>query len=252
MMGQSTTIASAFAAILILFSIFMINSTSINSIQSITTTADLKAAQLESLNSQKCRLENWGAIDQTTIILNVTNTGDKSIRWPEFDAIEIYAKANANDTSQVQRIQFNQEIAVGGYWEVSHIFYNGNKEEIKNPLIIATKSGAWDPGETLEIKVHLSFNSEGVNYMTLVLPNGFESSLGLINSITQGFARITIGSTNITINHNLGSLPRNIQVTPTNRLLSGFWISNITSSTFLINIDIAEDTDVGFYWKIYP
>jgi hypothetical protein len=74
-------------------------------------------------------------------------------------------------------------------------------------------------------------------------------------TFSVGTATITSAATSVTVTHNLIGTPPssgNIQVTPTNSMGSSakFWISNITSTTFKINVDIAPGaTTATFAWS---
>jgi hypothetical protein len=82
------------------------------------------------------------------------------------------------------------------------------------------------------------------------MPSGFKSSLGNNSIPLCGLASIESGSLSIIVQHGLRTIPSNVQLTPNSRIQSGFWVSNLTSDTFTININTAEDHVVNFYWFI--
>ncbi len=113
-MGQSTTIAAAFASAIILFGIFMNISTGLKSIESISSTVDQETTQFELLSGQRCKIESWMVLNATTLTLNVTNTGELSIRLPEFDSQEIYVMFSSNGSTRTARLPFNENATAGG------------------------------------------------------------------------------------------------------------------------------------------
>ena len=248
-MGQSTVIAAAFSAAIFLFGIFITTSTSLNSIQTIASMADEKAVQIEQINGQRCRLDSWRPSDPYSIDLNVTNIGDESIRLPYFNSMEIFTLCNNNGTAHVFRLQYGYGLT-SDHWEISKVFFNGHAGEIVDPMVIASNSGAWDPGETIQVTVHISEDSSSVEYLTFVMPSGYEASLGKVDNTMKGTSMILTGTLYVTIEHNLGLLPSGVLVTPQSQIHGGFWVSNITSTAFTINISSSEDHNVGFYWSV--
>ena len=248
-MGQSTVIAAAFSAAIFLFGIFITTSTSLNSIQTIASMADEKAALIDQINGQRCRLDSWRPSDTYSVVLNVTNIGDESIRLPDFNSMEIFTLCNTNVTAHVSRLQYGHGIT-SDYWEISKVFFNGREGEIVDPIVVASNSGAWDPGETIQVTVHISENSSSVEYLTFVMGSGYETSLGKVDNTIKGTATILSGSLSVAIGHSLGSLPSGVQVTPQSQINGGFWVSNITSTAFTINISSSEDHNVRFYWAV--
>ena len=73
-------------------------------------------------------------------------------------------------------------------------------------------------------------------------------------SSNRGGADIASGATNVTVTHGLGSTPVNdeINVLPQESLGSAtqYWISNVTATTFRINVDIAPGKVLTFGWNI--
>lgn len=70
---------------------------------------------------------------------------------------------------------------------------------------------------------------------------------------SQGDATIPSGSTSVTVAHGLNRLPSssNITVTPNNAIgaASKFWVSNVGSSTFNINVNVDPGVGANFSWK---
>ena len=70
----------------------------------------------------------------------------------------------------------------------------------------------------------------------------------------SGNATVTSGSTTVAVTHGLSATPsqNRISVTPLSNLSNAFrfWVSNVGSSTFTINLDIDPGADVDFSWQI--
>jgi hypothetical protein len=70
----------------------------------------------------------------------------------------------------------------------------------------------------------------------------------------SGNATITSGITTVAVTHGLSTTPsqNNILVTPLNNLTNAvnYWVSDVGSSTFTINLNQDPGTDVAFAWKI--
>jgi len=62
----------------------------------------------------------------------------------------------------------------------------------------------------------------------------------------SGSAIIPAGSTSVTVNHGLVLAPSKVLVTPTANVKC--WVSNITSTSFRINIDTAQTSNITVYW----
>lgn len=63
----------------------------------------------------------------------------------------------------------------------------------------------------------------------------------------SGIATILNGNTSVTVNHGLAETPTKVIVTP--QADTRYWVDNVGTSTFRINIPTALSSDVSFYWK---
>jgi hypothetical protein len=63
-----------------------------------------------------------------------------------------------------------------------------------------------------------------------------------------GTATIASGATSITINHGLVCTPSKVVITPLDQPSGSIWVSNITSSSFTINISSAPSADLPIAW----
>jgi parallel beta-helix repeat protein len=88
--------------------------------------------------------------------------------------------------------------------------------------------------------------------MSLVNTNTVRQNTGWVTE-SNGTAQITSGTTTIAVNHNLSSTPNidGISVTAASTLnaASFFWVSNVTSTTFVININVNPAANVFFTWQ---
>lgn len=70
-----------------------------------------------------------------------------------------------------------------------------------------------------------------------------------VTTENSGTATISAGSTSVTVNHGLSFTPDRIIVTPqTNLGGRSFWVSNVSSSSFTINISSSDTSAHTFYW----
>jgi hypothetical protein len=251
-MGQSTMVAAAFSATIFLLGMFVNISMNLNSMQTITSITEDKVAQIEKISGQRCKLESWKTLDADNLLLNITNTGEVSIRLSDFKFIEIFGLTSVNGTAITVRLQYNDGSLVDDYWQLTRVFFNGHEGERLNPLVVSSSSGSWDPDETIEVGAKMIGMVNGLEYTTVVMSSGFESSLGLNSGRLSGITGVPAGSVAVVVQHGLRTIPSNVQVTPSSKLQSGFWVSNLTSNTFTINMNSSEDHEVTFYWFVSP
>jgi len=84
-----------------------------------------------------------------------------------------------------------------------------------------------------------------------VTPDAVKASTDLIMEYETGVATVTTGSTYVDVAHNLGRTPEKVQATPGVELVgTTFWVSNVDSGIFRINIGSSLGFDAPFYWRI--
>jgi hypothetical protein len=101
-----------------------------------------------------------------------------------------------------------------------------------------------------------SFNNVSGTSFTLVKRVSTTSSIrnnqGYITE-SNGTTSIGASATTVTVNHGLSVTPliQNILVMPTNSLGSAtkYWVSNITSTNFVINVNAAPGSTATFAWQ---
>lgn len=70
----------------------------------------------------------------------------------------------------------------------------------------------------------------------------------------SGYATVTTGNTFVTVNHGLSITPKAvaISVTPSSDLstASKFWVSDVTPTSFKINLNTSPSSSVSFGWHV--
>jgi len=64
----------------------------------------------------------------------------------------------------------------------------------------------------------------------------------------SGTATISSGSTSVTVNHGLVCTPSRVLITPLGQPSGNLWVSNITSTSFTINISTAPSSNLSVAW----
>jgi len=77
------------------------------------------------------------------------------------------------------------------------------------------------------------------------LPSGV--SLNFLHS-SRGVATIASGATSVTVNHGLVCTPSRVLITPLGQPSGNLWVSNITSTSFTINISTAPSSNLSVAW----
>jgi hypothetical protein len=77
------------------------------------------------------------------------------------------------------------------------------------------------------------------------LPSGV--TLNFLHS-SRGVATIASGSTSVTVNHGLVCTPSRVLITPLGQPSGNLWVSNITSTSFTINISSAPSANLSVAW----
>jgi len=77
------------------------------------------------------------------------------------------------------------------------------------------------------------------------LPSGV--TLNFLHS-SKGVATIASGATSVTVNHGLVCTPSRVLITPLGQPSGNLWVSNITSTSFTINISTAPSANLPVAW----
>jgi len=67
-------------------------------------------------------------------------------------------------------------------------------------------------------------------------------------TVNSGQAIISSGSTSVTVNHGLSCTPSKVLITPLGQPSGNLWISNITNTSFAINISTAPSANLSVAW----
>lgn len=178
-MGQSTTIATAFTAIMIIAGVSIPITSTVSSFGVISRGIDSMVSQSEAALNEDLEFSSWSLVDPTTLRANVTNTGETSIRLRDFkmDCIVTYAEYGVKYSTWVPYVQAG---GAGSHWNVTRVFFNGQEGDEVNPMkLMAPVYGVWDPRETVEIQIQLEGSNPTFLYVTLVTPNAAKMSTNL-------------------------------------------------------------------------
>lgn len=185
------------------------------------------------------------------------NTVETCLRWPAgvqgflafygtlFESFKRLVSVEANQAGNLY-IHFYSTIAYCN--KVTTRILHG--ENLSQLSAVATFSncfwcGPVDPSFVFcdQPDFYISFFMEGYHKFTAGFPT--------VRTRSFDQATITAGSTYVDVPHNLARPPRpgGIQVTPlTNLGGRSYWVSNITPTTFRINISSPDTVDHVFYW----
>ena len=251
-MGQSTTVATAFTAIMIIAGVSIIITSTVSSFGVISKGIDSMVSQNEAVLNEDMEFVSWSLVDSQTLRANVTNTGETSIRLRDFDKMDCivtYAVSGARESAWVPYVQAGD---TGSHWKVNRVFFNGLEGDEVNPMkLTAPVYGGWDPCEKIEIQIWLEDSDPSFQYVTLVTPDAVKASTDLYMEYETGVATVTTGNTYVDVAHSLGRTPKNVQVTPGVELVgTTFWVSNVDSSNIRINVGSSLGFDAPFYWRI--
>jgi hypothetical protein len=84
------------------------------------------------------------------------------------------------------------------------------------------------------------------------IPIGGHTSNGIPLGLKSGTATLISGNTSIVVSHNLGVIPRNINVEPTDGNGTDHQIGTITVTAFTITIPVPQPVNAGFNWSVTP
>ncbi len=251
-MGQSTTVATAFTAIMIIAGVSILVTSTVSSFGVISRGIDSMVSQNEAVLNEDVEFTSWRLVDSQTLRLNVTNTGETSIRLRDFDKMDCIVSYVASGVSNSAWVPYAQAGDTGSHWNVTRVFFNSQEGDEVNPIkLTAPVYGGWDPRETLEIQIWLAESNPSFQYVTLVTPDAVKASTDLYKEYEAGVATVTTGGTYVDVAHSLGRTPKDVQATPQVDLGgTSFWVSNVDSSGIRINIGSSLGFDASFYWRI--
>jgi hypothetical protein len=251
-LGQSTTVATAFAVVIIVVGIIAVITFSLSSLQIISGTLSSQVSRAEDSLGERVSIDGWSQVDMNTIRINVTNVGEVSVQASDFPNIDVFVIYKSYNSSKSVWLGYNQTASSGDYWKVDRAFLNGGGGELVNPLHLTGQVyGAWDSGETLELEAHVDVEAH-FEYVVIVSPKGGRASLGQGVSLHSGRATIPANDVFVVITHGIFGVPTNIQLTPFSEPKSSYWVSEVNNSTFTVSLQAKQSTDFSFYWLATP
>jgi len=251
-LGQSTTVATAFTAIMMIAGVSILITTAVSGFGIIASGITEQTDKTSILVNERLEFTGWKLVDPQTLRLNVSNVGETSLTLRDFDKFDCIVMYTAGGASSSEWLAFNQAATTGDYWKINRVFFNGAQGDEVNPISLSgTVSGNWDPQEVLEVQVHVDAVDPSFRYVIMSTVNGVKASTGFTLSHETGSATISAGDTFVDVQHSLGRTPSNVQVTPrTDTSSTVFWVDGVDSDGFRVNLGASLPGDAVFYWRI--
>ncbi|MBN2335071.1 hypothetical protein JXL21_05885 [Candidatus Bathyarchaeota archaeon] len=251
-MGQSTTVATAFTAIMLIAGVSILITSTISSFGVLNKGIDSIVSQSEVTLNERIAFVSWSPVGAQTIGVNVTNSGETSIQLRDFDKMDCIVTFTASGAQSTEWIAYDQDGDTDSYWKVNRVFFAGAEgDKINSMKLTSPIHGAWDPQETIEIHIWLNKSSPSFEYVTISTPGAAKASTDFYMEYELGTAVVPAGDITVDISHSLGRTPSNVQVTPMVELTdSNFWVSNVNSTHIGITIGTTFGFDIPFYWRI--
>jgi hypothetical protein len=247
-MGQSTTIAAAFAALIILIGIIAIVTTNFSSLEAVSGTIEKQVSQSEAIMREGSRIDSYKIINPQRIRFNITNTGEISVRAEDFKFLDLFIVYNVSGKDTSSRINYDQTNSSIDSWLIRAIYFNNKLKNVANPLNLNQSTyRSWDPLETIEIECKFSFPITRFQDVVFIMPNGSRSTMGSVIDENGGEAVLPLGDSNVVVKHDIGIKPSNIQITPASPTPL-YWISDVNNMTFTIHINGTALNDIYYYW----
>lgn len=252
-MGYSTTLATAFATIILITGISIMVFTNLSSIEAYTDAVSESTDRSKAVLGEVVELGRVSQLGDGDFAANVTNTGGTCISIDDFSNIDILLTYSNNSCTVKQWLPWDQDAGSGHYWLVNRTFFNGERGEVVSPLRYdGSYSGFWDPMETMEILLHCEGSVQEFLYLEFYTPLGVKASRKNGLDYDTGQAVISSGETEVVIEHRLSDDPSNIQVTPNVELRNGtvWWVDNATTDSFTVHISETHSYNASFYWWV--
>ncbi len=225
----------------------IILTTGMSSLDTITNSISNQVSSAELKLGETCSLGRLVEVDGHTVRMNITNTGDTPLTAKDFSKIDVlvlYRTASGASTSWVRYVQGGS----GERWTVTGVYFNGG-EEVMNPITLSpTTYGVWDPLETIEVDIRLNATVTELDSVMVTLPNGYRVAQSALLESNYGTAVVARGDFSTVVYHILSGVPKNVQLTPQGGVKGVYWVSNVTSTSFVINLGQAQGGDLSFYW----
>lgn len=249
-MGQSTVIATAFTAIMFVAGISILLMTSISSFDTLAGAITDQAQQNDILLHERVEFGFWALDDVNLLRINITNTGDTVIMLNEFDTIDLLVSLN-NGLDTTRWVAFEQDGVSGDYWKINRVFFRDEEGDLVNPMrLMSPVYGGWDPLETIEISINLDEVAPTFQFLSFITPNGVQTHSSLTVEIDYGKITVLTTETSVTVNHDLGRVPVNIQVTAGGQYEDFVWTRDWTDTNFVLELGNNPNSDTIFFWQV--
>ena len=249
-MGQSTVIASAFTAIMFVAGVSILIMSSVSSFSTVSDAISVQAQQTDVLLHERVEFGFWTLDDANTLRINITNTGDTVMMLNEFEKVDLLVSLN-NGSETTRWVEFDQDGSSGDYWMINKVFFRDSEGDLMNPMELTVPiHGGWDPLETIELSVNLVEADPTFKYLTFITTNGVQAHSALTVDLDYGKATLPSGNPTVTVYHDLGRVPVNIQLTAASSITRGYWTESWTNTSFVIRIATNPPQDTDFSWVV--
>jgi len=249
-MGQAATVAAAFAMIMFITGIAVLVTTSVSSLDILSEAMGLQSDRQETLINERCQINSLRIDSNQVARFNITNTGNTGIMARDFDKCDLILTYTVSGTHETRWLEYDPEHALSYGWSVNRVFFKGEEDEAINPLDKTSYSyGVWDPDEKLEVRLQVGVVVDDFDYVSFTTPNGVKSAHSFSLDYEIGKTILPSGSDEVWVRHHLGRTPVNVVLTPRSEP-NKYWVSNVNSTHFLINMDKKTLLDIPFYWRI--
>jgi hypothetical protein len=186
------------------------------------------------------------------IILEAGGIGLYIIDWWELFAVNVITDSNQLDGLSITSVNSSPQ----------RLFFYNLWSSMNRGIGINLNGSSSHPIQDVYIYGISRFNSVGVQsnyanaYMVLMLNNNTtQTNISNSNIIIKGLntenygqATIPANATSVTVNHGLICTPSKVLVTPLAQPPGPIWVSDITNTSFKINVSLAPTTDLPIAW----
>ncbi|GAH11425.1 unnamed protein product, partial [marine sediment metagenome] len=196
---------------------------SVSGFSTVSDAISVQVQQTDILLHEKVEFGTWTLDDANTLKINITNTGDTTMMLNKFENVDLLVSLN-NGLETTRWVGFNQEESSEDYWMINRVFFKDSEGDLMNPMELNVPiHGGWDPLETIELSVNLIEANPTFKYLTFITTNGVQAHSALTIDLDYGTATIAVETSSVTVDHELGRVPVNIQLTATSTIDMNYW-----------------------------
>jgi hypothetical protein len=219
-------------------------------VSTVSDAISVQAQQTDILLHERVEFGFWTIDDANTLRINNPNTGDTILMLSEFENMGLLVSLN-NGLDTTRWVEFDQDGLSDDYWMINRVFFRDSEGDLMNPMKLTVPiHGGWDPLETIELSVNLGDAGPTFKYLTFITTNGVQAHSSLTVDLDYGKATIISGTSSVTVDHDLGSVPANIQLTAGDSINSEYWAENWTNTSFIITTSNNTTQDTDFFWEV--